>query len=49
VVSDPACKRQLQQWCDGKSKVYKFFLARALEATEDRAPVNLLRQVRGAG
>jgi len=39
----------LQQWCDGKSKVYKFFLARALEATEDRAPVNLLRQVRGAG
>jgi hypothetical protein len=44
VVNDPAAARQLQQWVDGKSRVYKFFLARALEATEDRAPVNLLRQ-----
>jgi len=44
VVNDAAVARQLQQWTDGKSKVYKVFLARALEATEDKAPVQLLRQ-----
>jgi hypothetical protein len=48
VVSDAAVARQLQQWCDGKAKVYKVFLARALEATEDKAPVQLLRQALNA-
>ena len=36
IVSDLACEKELQQWCDGKNKVYKFFLSRALEATESK-------------
>ena len=44
IVNDVACEKQLQQWTDGKNKVYKFFLSRALEATEDKAPVSLLKE-----
>jgi hypothetical protein len=44
IVSDVACEKELQQWCDGKNKVYKFFLSRALEATESKAPVALLKE-----
>jgi len=44
VVSDAASSRQLQQWCDGKSKVYKYFFSRAVEATNSEAPDTLLRQ-----
>ena len=44
LVTDVACQKQLQLWKDGSDKIFKFFLARAVDATEGKSPIGVLKE-----